>query len=52
MTNEQIETRLTTLEKMMATANPKDLPALNASYQKLMEKLADSDASVAFIKGK
>jgi hypothetical protein len=52
MTNEEIEKRLFMLEKMMTVANPKDLPALNASYQKLMEKLADSDASVAFIKGK
>jgi len=43
MTNEQIETRLTTLEKMMATANVKDLPALNAAYQKLMDKLVESD---------
>ena len=52
MTNEEIEKRLFMLEKMMATAGAKDLPALNASYQKLMDKLVDSDISVAFIKGK
>lgn len=43
MTNEEIEKRLFMLEKMIAVANAKDLPALNASYQKLMDKLVDSD---------
>ena len=39
----EIEKRLCMLEKLMATANPKDLPALNATYQKLMDKLVTSD---------
>jgi len=34
-----IESRLGLLEKLMAKADMKDLPALNAAYQKLLERL-------------
>jgi hypothetical protein len=43
MTAEEIEKRLNVLERIMATASIKDLPALNATYQKLMDKLVQID---------
>ena len=43
MTVEEIEKRLCVLERIMATASIKDLPALNATYQKLMDKLIQID---------
>ena len=45
LTKEQIENRLTMLEKMMATADSKSLPSLNATYQKLLDKLVEYDLS-------
>lgn len=43
LTTEQLEDRLGWLERMMSTASPKDLPALNQTYQKIMDELARRD---------
>lgn len=43
MTTEQLETRLRILEGMMSRANPKDLPVLNETYQRIMERLVALD---------
>lgn len=47
MTDEQIETRLSFIERQMATASPKDLPYLNATYQKLMDRLVSLDMAAS-----
>jgi hypothetical protein len=38
LTDEQIENRLAMLEQMIARANPKDLPYLNATFQRLLDE--------------
>lgn len=43
MTAAQLEARLRILEGMMPRANPKDLPALNDTYQKVMTRLVALD---------
>lgn len=43
LTDEQIDARLTVLERMTAQANPKDLPSLNDTIQKLINEQARRD---------
>jgi hypothetical protein len=40
---QQLEWGLDWLENMIATANPKDLPYLNAAYQKIFDRLVELD---------
>jgi hypothetical protein len=41
----QLEVRLAVLEKMIQNADAKDLPYLNATYQKLLDRLVALDLS-------
>ena len=43
LTDQQIESRLAMIEKMIARADPKDLPSLNATFQKLIEEQVRRD---------
>lgn len=43
LTKEQIESRLSFLEERITKASAKDLPALNNTYQKLMDMLVRLD---------
>ncbi len=43
MTVQQLETRLDFVERLIAKADVKDLPSLNAIYKKLMDRLVELD---------
>ena len=43
MTAEDLERRLAYVEKLIAEANPKDLPYLNDLFQKLLDRLVALD---------
>lgn len=43
MTAAQLETRLSFVEGLIARADPKDLPALNATHRRLMDRLVALD---------
>lgn len=43
MTKEELENRLDMVEKMITKGVTKDLPFLNAMYQKLLDKLVELD---------
>lgn len=43
LSDEQIEQRLKMLEKMIYSADAKDLPALNATFQQLMDEQVRRD---------
>jgi hypothetical protein len=45
MTKTQLETRLDFIEGLMNKASAKDLPGLNATFQKLMDRLVALDLS-------
>ena len=47
MTKQHLEASLDWLEKQIAEAHYKDLPYLNATYQKVLEKLVDMDLESA-----
>lgn len=47
LTNEQIESRLNMLEALIAKADAKDLPALNATFQKLLDEQVRRDLELA-----
>lgn len=46
LSDEQIEARLAMLEGMIAKANHKDLPALNDTFQKLLDEQVRRDMLV------
>lgn len=43
LTTKQLEQRLGWVEGMIVTAHPKDLPALNQTYQRIMDELVRRD---------
>ncbi len=43
LTIEQLEARLDWLERLMSRANLKDLPCLNATYQRVLDELVRRD---------
>ncbi len=43
LSDDQIEARLDLVEKLIARAQTKDLPALNATFQKLMDEQVRRD---------
>ncbi len=43
LSDDQIESRLAMLERMIAAANPKDLPYLNATFQRLLNEQVRRD---------
>lgn len=55
LSDEQIVSRLDILERMMATDDPKDLPAINRIFQLLIDEqvsrdLADQTDSVKYVR--
>lgn len=45
-TDEQIEIRLNMVEGMMAKADPKDLPSLNRTFQRLIDEQVRRDLKI------
>ena len=43
LSDRQLEARLAALEKMIASADPKDLPALNHTFQALLDEQVRRD---------
>lgn len=43
LTEQQIESRISMMEKLAVTASPKDLPAINAIVDKLLSELVRRD---------